>query len=88
MRLFLIAGTLVLVLHGVAGGQQQDATSNPSIPSQYAGKPKIYETGPDVTAPVLLPLNVPLTPPSACKNKLDGKVKLSLLVDENGRRAM
>jgi TonB family protein len=46
---------------------------------------KVYSVGPGVTAPELLPLNLPPLPAEKCKQKAGGKVGLSLLVDSEGQ---
>jgi TonB family protein len=48
---------------------------------------KVYVVGPGVTAPELLPFNLPPLPSGKCKkrNVVDGRVKFSLLVDTAGK---
>jgi len=55
------------------------------LPDTQPARVKVYAVGPGVTAPELLPLNLPPIPSSKCKNKVNGKVVLSVLVDEKGR---
>jgi TonB family protein len=44
----------------------------------------LFQPGPDVTAPELLPLEAKLTPPDRCLDHIDGKVSFSLIVDQAG----
>jgi TonB family protein len=46
---------------------------------------KVYAVGPGVKAPELLPLNLPPLSTGKCKQKADGTVMLSVIVDETGR---
>jgi TonB family protein len=79
--MFVVSGT------SFSAGQQ----ASPSAPSRQADTQpapvKVYSVGPGVTAPELLPLNVPPIPDEKCKKKqrVDGKVLLSVLVDETGK---
>jgi TonB family protein len=64
-------------------------SSSPAVPAPpTAGQTeeaRIYNVGPDVTAPDLLPLEGVPSPPGKCKTRMDGVVELSLLVDANGQ---
>lgn len=70
---------------GLASGQQ----TTPSAPFLLAGnqleRVKVYSVGPGVTAPQLLPLNLPPILGGKCKRKVDGEVVLSVFVDSTGR---
>jgi outer membrane biosynthesis protein TonB len=68
-----------------SGGQQAVSSGLPLLPDTQPARVKVYAVGPGVTAPELLPLNLPPIPSSKCKNKVNGKVVLSVLVDEKGR---
>lgn len=79
MRLAQLIGCLAILLIPSAVTQQQDSSAG-APPVQT----NVYSPGPDVTAPELLPFNVPINPPRSCDQKVDGKVSLFLLVDETG----
>ena len=67
-----------------SGGQQPSPSALPKPDSQLA-RVKVYTLGPGVTAPELLPLAPLSFPTEKCKRKMDGKVVLSVLVDEKGQ---
>jgi len=69
----------------ISGGQQAAPSAPPAKQDAQPVRVKVYSVGPDVTAPVLLPLAPFTNPVAKCKNKEDGKVLLSLLVDPTGR---
>jgi TonB family protein len=46
---------------------------------------KVYTIGPDVTAPELLPLNITGLSTEKCWKKVNGKIVLSVIVDETGQ---
>jgi TonB family protein len=69
------------VLFAAWAGAQQQGASGTAEPVQV----QVFAPGPDVTAPELLQFDVPLDPPKSCEQKVDGKVKLSLLVEATGR---
>jgi TonB family protein len=46
---------------------------------------KVYSVGPGVTAPVLQPLDLSPFHNEKCRNKVDGKVVLALLIDTEGK---
>ena len=86
MRNLSAIGWFVLLATGISGGQQQTNSSAPSSRSNVQPeRVKVYTAGPDVTAPQLLPLNLPPFSAEKCKKKVDGKVLLSLLVDATGQ---
>jgi TonB family protein len=70
-----------------SGGQQASPSVPSPIPDAQPARVKVYTVGPDVTAPELLPLNVPPFPDEKCKKKQeeDGEVVLSFLVDTTGK---
>ncbi|MGO9338225.1 MAG: energy transducer TonB [Terracidiphilus sp.] len=81
-----VIGLLAAMLACVAGWQQPVAPTAPPPSAEAKWVPgKVYSPGHDVTAPELLPFNAQLTPPTNCDEELDGKVKVSLLVDETGQ---
>lgn len=86
MRKLWTLGLLTLLATSFAGGQQQNSisTTSPRADAQ-TNRVKVYAVGPEVTAPELLPLNLPPLLAEKCKNKADGKVSLSVLVDTTGR---
>jgi TonB family protein len=86
MRALSAAALFVMLGTGFSGGQQ---ASPPAAPPQAPAQPtrvKVYSVGPGVTAPELLPLNMPPFPDEKCKKRqeVDGMVVLSALVDTTG----
>lgn len=82
----VILTLFVLWASGVSGGQQAASSSAaPAVKAQPAPV-KVYSVGPGVTAPELLPFNLPPISGEECRRKQrqDGKVVLSLLVDTSG----
>lgn len=75
----------IALLVAVAGQAQQ---SNPapvsSTPGKQAEHVKVFAVGADVTAPELLPTGRQSFQKEKCKNKLDGNVELTFLVDTTG----
>jgi TonB family protein len=79
MRLTQLIGCLAISFTAGRFAQNQDPSAwSPPVQT------KIYSPGPDVSAPELLPFNAPITPPESCEQKVDGKVRLFLLVDATG----
>src|ERR1035438_630996 len=64
---------------------QQAGPSAPPKPDAQPARVKVYAVGPGVTAPELLPLNLTGMFTGNCGKKMDGKVVLSVLVDEKGQ---
>ena len=83
-KLGLIA-LLVALGPGCVCGQQTGTCLPPWARSTQPERVKVYAVGPGVTAPELLPLDLPPISPEKCKEKIDGKVELSVLVDTAGR---
>jgi TonB family protein len=83
-KLGLIA-LLVALGAGCVCGQQTGTYLPPWARSTQPERVKVYAVGPGVTAPELLPLDPPPISPEKCKEKIDGKVELSVLVDTAGR---
>lgn len=85
MRTLLIVALFVVSSASFSGGLQ----TGPSAPSQLLDMQpahvKVYAVGPGVTAPELLPLDVPPIPSAKCKKKADGIVILSVIVDATGQ---
>jgi hypothetical protein len=79
VALFLGLGT------SFSGGQQTVTSGLPPVPDAQPTRVKVYSVGPGVTAPELLPLNPVPDLVETCKKKMDGKVVLSVLVDEKGQ---
>jgi hypothetical protein len=73
----------VALAHGFLFAQQPTSSFEPTQPQPE--RAKVYSVGPGVTAPELLPLDLPPITPEKCKKKFAGKVELSLLVDTAGR---
>jgi TonB family protein len=63
--------------------QNGASTSAPAAPTP-PGRVNVYAVGPGLTAPELLPPEAVQFPAEKCKEKLDGKALLSLVVDEAG----
>jgi TonB family protein len=84
MRIVHVAGLLIGLGASVAAGQQAGS----SAPASPAGTPppptKVFDVGPDVKAPKLLPTEWEVMAPDTCKGEKDGKVTLSLEVDAGG----
>ncbi len=78
MRRFSRAVLLASLCAGFAYGQLVPASSK----QEHV---KVYSKVSGVTLPQLLPLNLPIPTGIKCKEKIDGKVELSLLVDTEGR---
>jgi TonB family protein len=84
MRVLRVLGLLIGLGASVAGGQQAGSQA-PTPPADATSPPaKVYDVGPEVTAPELLPTMWELMPPDACKDEKDGTVTLSLVVDAGG----
>jgi TonB family protein len=76
---------LLVVSSGSFSSGQQTGPSAPSpLPDAQPAHVKVYAVGLGVTAPELLPLNMPPIPSAKCKKKADGKAVLFLLVDTAG----
>src|ERR1039458_3266635 len=84
MRVLWFVALFVGLGISFSGGQQPSPSALPKPDSQLA-RVKVYTVGPEVTAPQLLPLNVTDISTEKCKKKMDGKVVLSVLVDEKGQ---
>jgi TonB family protein len=69
---------------GYSSGQQAAPSTSP-VPDSQPARVKVYTVGRDVTAPELLPPTLAPIPSGNCKKKMDGKVVLSVLVDETGQ---
>ena len=78
MRLFISAAFLTAMYAGISNCQQ-------AVPASKPEQVRVYSRESGVKLPELLPLSLPVPPATKCKNKIDGTVELSLLVDTNGR---
>jgi TonB family protein len=87
MRALWVVALFVVLGAGFSGGQQASPSAGSKQADAQPARVKIYSAGPGVTAPELLPVNQPPIPDEKCKKKqrVDGKVVLSLLVDETGK---
>jgi TonB family protein len=85
MMRFLIL-TMFLVMTAKCGRAQQDV---PSDLSKATGSKlmsvKVFAVGAEVTAPEILPVAPPVFSGDKCKEKLNGEVSISFLVDTSGR---
>jgi TonB family protein len=69
-----------------AHGQQAVSTSSEVFQGNaQPDRVKVYSIGPGVTPATLLPLDLPPITAEKCKQKIDGKVDLSVIVDSAGR---
>ncbi len=76
---------LILSGIGIACGQQTGPSTQSPTTDEKPARVKVYAVGPGVTAPELLPLNLPPFPVEKCKKRVDGTVEISLLVDATGQ---
>ncbi|MGD0858315.1 MAG: energy transducer TonB [Terracidiphilus sp.] len=82
-----IARVLVLLTGlgaSVAGGQQTGSPAPAPPADATSSSAKVYDVGPEVTAPALLPTVWEVMAPDACKEEKDDTVALSLVVDAAG----
>jgi len=79
----LVAG-MVCLGAGWALGQEAAQATPPSQATTPTPPAKIYDVGPDVTAPELLPRQWDMIAPGTCKEPKDGVVSLALVVDAEG----
>jgi TonB family protein len=84
MRVYWAIALFVGLGASFSGGQQTTAEPSSQADVQQA-RVKVYTVGPDVTAPELLPASPAPILNEKCKNKEDGKVTLSVLVDASGK---
>jgi TonB family protein len=85
MRNISLFALSFLLVTGFSGGQQNSPLLPDSLSDVQSAPVKVYTVGPGVTAPELLPLDLSPFPTEKCRNKVDGKVVFSLLVDEIGQ---
>ena len=72
----------VIVGFGFGVGVSQEAGS-PTVAGPAPAR--IYEVGPDVVAPQLIPLERAIPDANACTRESDDEIALSLIVDANGK---
>jgi TonB family protein len=86
MRALWVVALFVGLGTNFSSGQQNSPTPSP-LPDAHQDRVKVYAVGPGVTAPELLPPAPLPNPAEKCKKKqeVDGKVVLSVLVDEAGQ---
>ena len=86
MRVLWVAALLVVSGASFSSGQQASPSAQPPQADAQPAPVKVYSVGPEVTAPELLRLNLTPIPDEKCKKKqrVEGRVVLSLLVDETG----
>jgi TonB family protein len=65
---------------GIAVGQQGDAPAG-----METAQGRVYEVGPDVVAPELHPMVLPIKNEDKCERESDDEIALSLIVDANGK---
>lgn len=86
MRKLWIHALLVALTTSFAAAQQQTDSLTPTAPADaQPERVKVYAVGPGVTAPELLPLQLPPFGTDKCGQHVDGTAELSLLVDTAGR---
>jgi TonB family protein len=83
-NLFLVA-LFFLLITGFSGGQQITQAVTDLQADTQSAPVKVYAIGSGVTTPEFLPLDLGPFPTEKCRQKADGKVVLSLLVDETGQ---
>jgi TonB family protein len=81
----LVTASLLLLTAGFSGGQQIAQATRDSRAVAQSAPVKVYALGPDVTPPMLLPLDLSPFHNEKCGNKLDGTVVLDLLIDTQGK---
>jgi TonB family protein len=84
MRRYGSIALFVALASGCACAQQVSPAPAPAKPDAPAERVKVYTVGPGFTAPEFNPLNIAPIYTDKCKKKLDGNVKLSMLVDTAG----
>ncbi len=85
MRKLWMTIALLALASGFVAAQQTAPTAPQQQDNAKPERVKVYAVGSGVTAPEILPTNLPPIPAEECKKKVDGKVTLSLLVDTAGR---
>jgi TonB family protein len=86
MRTLWMKALLLALATSFAAAQQQTDSLTPTAPADaQPERVKVYAVGPGVTAPELLPLDLPPFGTDKCGQHVDGTVELSLLVDTAGR---
>ena len=85
MRNFSIIALFALLVTGFSRGQQSGPFVHNKPADVQPERVKVYSVGPGVTAPELLPLDLSPISTEKCKKKVDGKVKLTLFVDTEGK---
>jgi len=76
------------LLIALSGGYSVAQQTNPDIPHPLPPQPErvtVYSDGSGAIPPTLLPINLPPVPSAKCKQKMDGKVQLSVIVDAAGK---
>jgi TonB family protein len=85
MRRLLGIALFLISVNGILNGQQ----AAPAITTQTVGvQPdhvKVFTPGPDVTAPELISVKMPVAKDQKCKVKPEGMVTLAVIVDAEGR---
>jgi len=79
----VVAG-MVWLGAGLVQGQEAASNAPASQSATPAPVAKVYELGPDVVLPELLPMQWEVIAPSTCKEAKDGLVSLTLVVDAEG----
>lgn len=85
MRGLLLSAMFIATTASISAGQQTGPSAPSKLMDALPGPVQVYAVGAGVTAPELLPFNLPFTPIEKCKQKVDGKVVLSVIVDATGR---
>lgn len=79
-----IGTTAVLVTLGAGLALAQEAAITPAAADTVTAQAKVYDVGPDVTTPELLPVKWDVTAVDTCKETREGSVSLVLVVDAEG----
>ena len=83
-RIWGIALFFVVLAISILNGQQSAPATPPQAADATSDRVKVYSPGPDVTAPELLPIEMPLSN-GKCKEEPEGKVTLATVIDAGGQ---
>jgi TonB family protein len=84
MQSAMILGLLIGLGASIAGGQQAGSSAAGSPADALPATSKVYDVGPDLKPPELLPVVWEVMPADACNQESDGEVTLALVVDASG----
>lgn len=84
MRAAFWNAAFIALAMNYAGGQQSSLPASNTLSVEQPTPVSVYSDGPGVLAPELIPLTLPPFSPVKCKQRVDGKVELSVLIDAEG----